>query len=75
MLMHPVTMTDALLLAYAAVSYVGHVYGDGNMTVRFVVAKAKVTPMKTTSIPRLELVATVLGSRLSRKVSELYIVD
>ena len=60
--MHPVTMTDALLLAYAAVSYVGHVYGDGNVTVRFVVAKAKVTP-------------TVLGSRLSRKVSELYIVD
>ena len=65
------TMTDASQLAYAAVSYVRHQYEDGKVTVRFVAAKAKVAPTKATSIPRLELMAAVLGLRLSRKVAEL----
>jgi len=65
------TMVDASQLAYAAVSYVWHEYEDGKVTVQFVAAKAKVAPTKATSIPRLELMAAVLGLRLSRKVSEL----
>jgi len=65
------TMTDASQLAYAAVSYVRHEYEDGEMTVRFVAAKAKVAPTKATTIPRLEFMAAVLGLRLSRKVAEL----
>ena len=65
------TMVDASQLAYAAVSYMRHEYEDGKVTVRFVAAKAKVAPTKATSIPRLELMAAVLGLRLSRKVSEL----
>ena len=63
-------MTDASQLAYAAVSYVRYEYEDGEITVRFVAAKAKVTPTKATSIPRLELMAAVLGLKLSRKVLE-----
>lgn len=51
------TMTDASQLTYAAVSYVRHEHEDGEITVRFVAAKAKVAPMKATSIPRLELLA------------------
>ena len=39
--------------------------------VRFVAAKVKVAPMKATSIPHLELMAAVLGVKLSRKVVEL----
>jgi len=34
---------------------------DGEKTVRFVAAKAKVTPTKAMTIPRLELMAAVLG--------------
>ena len=64
-------MTDASQLAYAAVNYVRYEYEDGEVTVRFVAAKAKVAATKTTSIPTLELMAAVLGLRLSRKVSEL----
>ena len=64
-------MVDASLLAYAAVSYVQHKYEDGEVTVRFIAAKAKVAPTKATLAPRLELMAAVLGLRLARKVSEL----
>ena len=62
---------DASLLAYAAVSYVRHEYEDGEVTVQFAAAKAKVAPTKATTIPRLELMAAVLGLRLARKVSKL----
>ena len=48
-----------------------HKYEDGEVTVRFIAAKAKVAPTKVTSVPRLELMAAVLGLRLTRKVSEL----
>ena len=65
------TMTDVSQFAYAAVSYVRHGYEDEKVTVRFVAAKAKVAPTKATSIPRLKLMAAVLGLRLPRKLSEL----
>ena len=40
------TMTDASQLAYAAVNYVRYEYKDGEITVRFVAAKAKVALLK-----------------------------
>ena len=49
-----------------------HKCEDGEVTVRFIAAKAKVAPSKVTSVPRLELMAAVLGLRLTRKVSELF---
>ena len=62
-------MVDALLWVYAAVSYVRHKYEDGEVTVRFNAAKANVEPTK--AVPRLELMAAVLGLILARKASEL----
>ena len=53
------TMVDASQLTYAAVSYLRHKYESGEVTVQFVAVKAKVTPRKATSIPRLELMAAV----------------
>ena len=58
-------MVDASLLAYAADKE------DDEVTVRFIAAKVKVAPTKAISVPRLELMAAVLGPRLARKVSEV----
>ena len=49
--------SDASTIAYAAVVYVRAVYEDGTVTCRLVMAKTKVAPLKTTTIPRLELCA------------------
>ena len=57
-------MVDALLLAYVAVSNVPQKYENGEVTVRFITAKAKVAPTKATLVPRLEPITAVLGLRL-----------
>ena len=62
------TFVDASRLVYAAVSYARHV--SGQISVALVSAKARVTPIKSVSIPRLELMAAVLGLRLAETVSE-----
>jgi len=64
------TFVDALRLAYAAVSYarVGHV--SGQISVALVTAKARVSPIKSVSIARLELMAAVLGLLLAITISE-----
>ena len=64
------TFVDASKRAYAAVTYFRHEYEDGGTTVSLVAAKARVTPTKSVSIPRLELMAAVLGLRLAATVSE-----
>jgi len=54
--------TDASQEAYGAVAYLRHEYQSGNTTVRFVMSKAKVTPLQSISVPRLELMTAIVGA-------------
>ena len=55
--------SDASERAYATVVYLRVVYDTGEVSVHFVASKAKVSPIKQQSIPRLEL----LGANLMAK--------
>ncbi|XP_043069703.1 uncharacterized protein [Drosophila bipectinata] len=61
---------DASQSAFAAVVYWRITYEDGDVQVRFVCAKTKCAPMRTMTIPRLELQAAVLGTRLMDTVRQ-----
>jgi hypothetical protein len=54
---------DASRRAYAAVVYVRAIV-DGTIQVKFVAAKTRIAPLKEITIPRLELLAAVLLSKL-----------
>ncbi|XP_071581643.1 uncharacterized protein [Temnothorax nylanderi] len=55
---------DASIRAYAAVVYLQIVHSPTNVQVILLAAKTKVAPLKTISVPRLELNAVVLLTRL-----------
>ncbi|XP_065191904.1 uncharacterized protein LOC135822994 [Sycon ciliatum] len=54
---------DASAIAYAAVAYLESTVGDKNQR-HIIFSKTKVSPVKGQTIPRLELMAASLGSRL-----------
>lgn len=60
--------TDASEKAYGACLYIRSINEQGDVSVRLVIAKSRVTPIKPQTIPRLELCAAVLGARLYKKV-------
>ncbi|XP_037298955.1 uncharacterized protein LOC119190681 [Manduca sexta] len=62
--------TDASESAYATALYWRAEDDDGRVTVTLLAAKAKVAPLKLTSIPRLELQAAVLGARMAASVTQ-----
>jgi len=61
---------DASQSAFAAVIYWRITYKDDDVQVSFVCAKTKCAPMRTMTIPRLELQAAVLGTRLMDTVRQ-----
>jgi len=56
--------SDASTTSYAAAVYIRIVSASGDPTSTLLIGKAKVAPLKSLSIPRLELSAAVLLSRL-----------
>ena len=55
---------DASVQAYTAVVYLQTVYADDSVTVRLIASKTRVSPVKSQTIPRLELLAAVILTRL-----------
>ena len=56
--------SDASEHAYAAVVYLRSVYEDGTVVSRLVASKTRVSPVKKQSIPRLELLGSLILARL-----------
>ena len=60
---------DASSEAYSCVAYLRWEC-EGNVHVSFVCSRTRVSPLKPVTIPRLELMAAVLGSRLATKLKK-----
>ncbi|XP_047543174.1 uncharacterized protein LOC125075505 [Vanessa atalanta] len=58
--------TDASQVAYGACAYVRTFTQEG-VTIRLLCAKGKVAPLKTLTVPRLELCGAITGARLAVK--------
>ena len=56
--------SDASERSYATVVYLRIVYESGDIKLHFVASKAKISPIKKQSIPRLELLGATLMSKL-----------
>lgn len=57
--------SDASCVGYGACSYVRYKNDNGEVHCSLVMAKARVAPLKITSIPRLELSAAVVSTKIS----------
>nr|XP_022907792.1 uncharacterized protein LOC111419242 [Onthophagus taurus] len=63
------TFCDASQNAYAAVIFLRGVY-EGKVFIRLLAAKSRISPLKKITIPRLELLAAVVGARLYGSVRD-----
>ena len=64
------TFTDASEYALSAVSYMRIKYSDRSISVKYVMGKARVTPIKWMTIPNLELQAAVYRAQLAQFIKE-----
>lgn len=62
--------SDASIMAYAAVVYSRVISPTGDVHVQLISGKTKVAPIKTVSVPRLELCGAVLLAKLLNEVAE-----
>ncbi|XP_033114267.1 uncharacterized protein LOC117114688, partial [Anneissia japonica] len=62
--------SDASTSGYGQCSYLRLVHEDGTVIVSLVMSKCRVTPLKTMTIPRLELTAAMVSARIARILRE-----
>ena len=62
------TFSDASQQGYGAVTYLRITNGSGDIHCSFLIAKSQQTPQKSVSIPRLELSAAVVATRLNQMI-------
>lgn len=62
------TFSDASQQGYGAASYLRVTNGDGDIHCAFLIGKSRQTPQKSVTIPRLELSAAVVATRLNRMI-------
>ena len=62
--------SDASTIAYGAVSYLRLVKAKHEVHCSFVMGKSRLTPLKPVTIPRMELSAAVLSTRLDRMIRQ-----
>ena len=62
--------SDASEEAFGACAYLRWQLADGSFDVRFVTAKSRVAPLKKLTVPRLELQAAVIASRMYQTIRE-----
>ncbi|GFV60181.1 integrase catalytic domain-containing protein [Trichonephila clavipes] len=62
--------SDSSKKAYGTVIYFRVIRTDGTITTSFVTSKNRVAPLKTLSLPRMELMGALLSARLCCKVSK-----
>ena len=60
--------SEASQLAYGAVAYLGMVNMHGKVHCSFVMGKSRLAPLKPMTIPRMELSAAVLFTRLDKLI-------
>lgn len=65
------TFSDASKDAYAAVAYLLCKYSNHPPTSCLIASKTRVSPVKSVTIPRLELMGAILASRLAKCIQEI----
>lgn len=64
--------SDASIKAYGAVAYFRVKYPNEKIVTSFVIAKARLAPLKEISLPRLELMGTLVSARLSQYLQDTF---
>ena len=68
-------LVDASQDAYGAVVYMRSQGVKGNVLLSFIASKTRVAPLQSISIPRLELMAAVLGKGLALSIAGILDID
>lgn len=64
--------SDASLQAYGACVYMRAIHVDSTVTCKLISSKSKVAPIKTISLPKLELCGMLLLAKLAKNIFEIF---